>query len=178
MGSLTQYKWYSSRIENCRAPQHTRLTSSVSCLLLGNISSETGKSCVSTSNQKIQQLTTSTLDLSSTRSSIGVHSNPPKIWRTLPWRIETRNRKTKMKNTIFFFHKLLFVSITNNFSLNLRFNLSYLLLTSQNTNTQCTEMYFHQNTNYHKVWFTIVLSIQSIKQPNGEIMPNRRRTAT
>ena len=117
MGSLTQYKWFSSRIENCRAPQHTRLTSSVSCLLLGNISSETGKSCVSTSNQKIQQLTTSTLDLSSTRSSIGVHSNPPEIWRTLPWRIETRNRKTKMKNTIFFFYKLLFVPITNNFLL-------------------------------------------------------------
>ena len=119
-----------------------RLTSSVSCLLLGNKSSETGKSCLSTSKdtaadhinsqssiyllnqespvdppQKTQQLTTSTLDLSFTLSSIGVHPNPPEIWRTLPWRIETRNRKTTMKNTLFFFSKLLFVPIANNFSL-------------------------------------------------------------
>ena len=44
-----------------------------------------------------------------------------------------------MKNTLFFFSKLLFVSIANNFSLYLRYNLSYLLLTSQNTNTQCIQ---------------------------------------
>ena len=130
-----------NRIAYCKTPQHMRLTSSVSCLLLGNKSSETGKSCLSTSKdtaadhinsqssiyllnqespvdppQKTQQLTTSTLDLSFTLSSIGVHPNPPEIWRTLPWRIETRNRKTTMKNTLFFFSKLLFVPIANNFS--------------------------------------------------------------
>ena len=66
---------------------------------------------------KTQQLTTSALDLYITLSSIGVHPNPPEIWRTLPWRIETRNRKTTMKNTLFFFSKLLFVPIANNFSL-------------------------------------------------------------
>ena len=65
---------------------------------------------------KTQQLTTSALDLYITLSSIGVHPNPPEIWRTLPWRIETRNRKTTMKNTLFFFSKLLFVPIANNFS--------------------------------------------------------------
>ena len=79
------------------------------------------------------------------------------IWRTLPWRIGTRSRKAKMKNTLFFFPKLLFVpdSIANNFSLYRCYNLSYLLLSfTKYKYTVYTGMYFHQNTSYQTQSFT------------------------
>ena len=115
-----------NRIAYCKTPQHMRLTSSVSCLLLGNKSSETGKSCLSTSKdtaadhinsqssiyllkqespvdppQKTQQLTTSTLNLSSTQSSTGVHSNPQKFDVHSPGELEPKVVKQNEKYTIF-----------------------------------------------------------------------------
>ena len=86
------------------------------------------------------------------------------IWRSLPRRIGPKSHNRKMKNTIFFFLKLLFVSIANNFPLYHDITTVICFWSAQNTNTQCIQQcIFIKNTSYPT-------QTPHIKQPNGEIM--------
>ena len=142
-----------------------RLTSSVSCLILGNISSETGKSCVSTSKDTAVDHINSQVFLQLNLQSESIPT-PQKFDVHSPGELEPEVVKQKWK--IHYFSSPNFCL----FQIQSQITFRYIVVItsvicfcpSQNRNTQCI-----QECIFIKI-LVIKHNLSHIKQSNGEIM--------